>query len=221
MNTDPGQDDLPWAELRRQMLETQLARRGITDRNVLEAMAELPREEFVPPPQRSAAYEDRALPVGPGQTISQPYIVAYMTEKLEVSPGHRVLEVGGGTGYQAALLSMLGARVVSVESDPELVRTAQERLARLHIQGVQFECGDGSLGFPRAAPFDRIIVTAGAPRVPSALVEQLIEGGRLIVPVGSTSQQTLVCVVKHGAATTEYPLIPCRFVKLQGAQGWN
>ena len=216
-----AQDDPRWAERRRAMVEAQLGARGIRDPHVLAAMGTLPREEFVPEALQDAAYEDRALPVGPGQTISQPYIVAFMTEKLELSPGQSVLEVGGGTGYQAALLSMLGGRVLSVESDPGLVRAAQERLARLHIHGVRFECGDGSLGCPRAAPFERILVTAGAPDVPPALVEQLAEGGRLLIPVGPAAQQMLVCVCKSGRRTVEYPLLPCRFVKLCGDQGWR
>jgi protein-L-isoaspartate(D-aspartate) O-methyltransferase len=148
-------------------------------------------------------------------------MVAYMTEKLEVSPGDRALEVGGGTGYQAALLSMLGARVIAVESDPDLVRAARERLARLGVKGVAFHCGDGSVGLARAAPFRRIIVTAGAPRVPPALVEQLVEGGRMIIPVGSAARQQLLCVVKHGQGTVERPLLPCRFVKLVGEEGWS
>lgn len=221
MHAHNGRDDPLWDDLRREMVQTQLIGRGIRDPHLLEAMAALPREEFVPPGQRSAAYDDCALPVGPGQTISQPYIVAYMTEKLEPAPGHRVLEVGGGTGYQAALLSMLGGDVISIESDPQLMQAAQERLARLNIKGVRFHCGDGSKGSAPSAPFDRIIVTAGAPHVPPALVEQLVEGGRMIIPVGSASRQVIVCVIRHGHGTTEYPLLPCRFVKLVGEQGWD
>ncbi|MFH0982334.1 MAG: protein-L-isoaspartate(D-aspartate) O-methyltransferase [Planctomycetota bacterium] len=216
-----GQGDFPWASLRREMVEVQLLGRGIRDRHVLEAMGGLPREEFVSADQRAAAYEDRPLPVGPGQTISQPYIVAYMTEKLEVSPGDRVLEVGGGTGYQAALLSMMGAQVVALEIDPRLVQEAEARLARLNIKGVRFIRGDGTLGYPDLAPYDRIIVTAGAPRVPPALVHQLREDGRLIMPVGGPAQQILVCVIRNREGTTEHPLIPCRFVKLVGEQGWD
>ena len=217
---DP-QADLPWVDLRREMVQTQLAGRGIRDRQVLEAIGRLPREEFVPRGQRSAAYEDRALPVGPGQTISQPYIVAYMTEKLDLSPGQRVLEVGGGTGYQAALLAALGAQVVSIESDPRLVQAAQERLARLNIEGVRFCCGDGSIGLAHLAAFDRIMVTAAVPQTPPALVEQLVDGGRMLVPVGSESQQTLLCVTRHAHRTTEHSLLACRFVKLVGEQGWD
>ena len=221
MHAHNGRDDPLWDDLRREMVQTQLIGRGIRDPHVLEVMAALPREEFVPPGQRSAAYDDCALPVGPGQTISQPYIVAYMTEKLEPAPGHRVLEVGGGTGYQAALLSMLGGDVVSIECDPQLIQAAQERLAHLNIKGVQFHCGDGSTGLAASAPFDRIIVTAGAPHVPPALVEQLVEGGRMIIPVGSISRQVIVCVIRHAHGTTECPLLPCRFVKLVGKQAWD
>ncbi|MCK4660847.1 MAG: protein-L-isoaspartate(D-aspartate) O-methyltransferase [Phycisphaerae bacterium] len=221
MHAGESQNDSPWDAMRSEMVETQLAGRGIRDPRVLVAMGQLPREQFVPQCRRAAAYEDRALPVGPGQTISQPYIVAYMTEALRMAPGHRVLEVGGGTGYQAALLSMLGGEVVSVESDPHLVETARERLANLNITGVRFHCGDGSLGFAQAAPFDRIMVTAGAPRVPPSLVEQLVEGGHIIIPVGSLSRQMLVRVIKRKRGTIELPLLPCRFVKLVGEQGWE
>jgi protein-L-isoaspartate(D-aspartate) O-methyltransferase len=203
------------------MVEHQLRARGIRDPQVLDAIGKLPREEFVPPQERDAAYEDRALQVGPGETISQPFIVAYMTEKLHVSAGQSVLEIGGGTGYQTALLSMLGARVVSIESDPLLVEEARERFERLNIRGVRLICADGSLGWPELAPYDRVLVTAGAPSAPPALVEQLVEGGRMIIPVGAATEQTLVCVVRRHGGYTEYPLIACRFVKLVGAQGWR
>jgi protein-L-isoaspartate(D-aspartate) O-methyltransferase len=221
MSIDDRQRQPDWEELRRDMVERQLVARGIRDSNVLRAMGRLPREAFVPELQRAAAYDDCALPVGPGQTISQPYIVACMTETLQVAPGHNVLEVGGGTGYQAALLSMLGSRVISIETDAELVHRARERIELLGIRGVEFLCGDGSIGYAPAAPYERIIVTAGAPRVPPALVDQLVVGGRLVIPVGSSSQQGLVCVIKHEHGTTEYPLIACRFVRLVGEQGWQ
>ncbi|MCP4591318.1 MAG: protein-L-isoaspartate(D-aspartate) O-methyltransferase [bacterium] len=203
------------------MVREQLIGRGITDEQVLAAMASVPREEFVSARLRASAYEDSALPVGPGQSISQPYIVAYMSEKLEVAPGQRILEVGSGTGYQAAILSAMGAGVDSIEADPQLARAAQNRLRRLSIRGVRFHYGDGSLGLPPASPFERIVVTAGAPRIPPPLIEQLAEGGRLIVPVGSAERQVLLCVVKRGCRTTEHPLIPCRFVKLIGDQAWS
>lgn len=221
MSSAARDDEPSWAELRREMVATQLASRGIHDPEVLRAMNELAREAFVPPSQRHAAYEDRALPVGPNQTISQPYMVALMTQQLAVAPGQRVLEVGGGTGYQSALLSMLGGRVISIECDPILVQAARARLARLNIQGVEFHCGDGSLGFAAAAPFDRIVVTAGAPHIPPALIEQLIEGGRLLIPLGTAARQVLMCVIKTGYGIIEHPSLACRFVKLLGEQGWG
>ena len=221
MGSGGGHPELDWAAQRRSMVLHQLRGRGLRDLQVLEAMGRIPREEFVPASQRAAAYEDRALPVGPGETISQPFIVAYMTEKLMLVPGHSVLEIGGGTGYQTALLSMLGARVVSVESDPILVHEAGERLNRLGIRGIRLVCGDGSTGWPEFAPYDRILVTAGAPCVPAALVAQLADGGRMILPVGPVTEQTLVCVVRRRGGTTEYPLLGCRFVKLVGEQGWR
>lgn len=221
MDLEERHEQAHWAARRREMIERQLVGRGIRDPQVLQAMGRLPREEFVRVHEREAAYEDRALPVGPGETISQPFMVAYMTEKLQVAPGFTVLEIGGGTGYQTALLSMLGARVVSIESDPVLVREAGERLDRLAIQGARFICADGSVGWRESSPYDRILVTAGAPDIPPALVEQLVEGGRLIIPVGPESDQTLVSLVRRRGGTTEFPLLACRFVKLVGEQGWN
>jgi len=217
-DTDPNGG---FDQARRAMVRDQLARRRIRDPNVLRVMGEVPRERFVPEALRDAAYEDRALPVGEDQTISQPYIVAYMTEKLEVRPGLHVLEVGTGTGYQAAVLARLGAQVDSVERIAVLHGAARRRLEALGLTNVRLHCGDGSLGWPPHAPYDRILVTAGAPDVPPALLDQLREGGRLILPVGRSDAQTLVCVEKHAGRTREIVLLACRFVKLVGREGWD
>lgn len=210
-----------YTQARQAMVRDQLARRGIRDAEVLRVMGDVPRELFVPESMRDAAYEDRALPVGEDQTISQPYIVAYMTEKLEVRPGLRVLEVGTGTGYQAAILARLGADVFSVERIGSLLGSARRRLESMGLARIRLCCADGSLGWPRHAPFDRIIVTAGAPEVPPALIDQLSEGGRLVVPVGRSDAQTLVRVEKRAGRTTETVLLACRFVRLVGQQGWE
>jgi protein-L-isoaspartate(D-aspartate) O-methyltransferase len=210
-----------YVQARQAMVRDQLARRGIRDPHVLRVMGEVPRELFVPESMRDAAYEDRALPVGEEQTISQPYIVAFMTERLDVRPGLRVLEVGTGTGYQAAILARLGADVFSVERIESLLAAARQRLETLGLECIRLCCADGSLGWPLHAPYDRIIVTAGAPEVPPALIDQVAEGGRLVVPVGGSDAQTLVCVEKHAGRTTETVLLACRFVKLVGRQGWE
>ncbi len=209
------------AQRRQAMVQDQLVRRGIRDPNVLRVMGELPRELFVPDSMRDAAYEDRALPVGEEQTISQPYIVAYMTEKLEVRPGLRVLEVGTGTGYQAAILARLGADVFSVERIAGLHASARQRLEAMGLVRIALCCADGSLGWPRHAPYDRIMVTAGAPDIPPALIEQLREGGLLVAPVGHRDAQMLVRVEKRAGRTIETLLLACRFVRLVGRQGWQ
>jgi protein-L-isoaspartate(D-aspartate) O-methyltransferase len=214
----------PWVEARREMVRVQIAGRGIKDPRVLAAMERLPREHFVAPAHRSAAYEDRALPNALGQTISQPYIVAYMTEALALGGGMKVLEVGTGSGYQCALLSMLGGRVHTIEREAELSKAARSAIRT--VPGVQlgpiaFHVGDGSVGLPEEAPFDRILVTAAAPQVPQALVEQLPVGGRLVIPVGDTDHQVIVCVDRFAGRTVEKPGLACRFVKLIGSQGWG
>jgi protein-L-isoaspartate(D-aspartate) O-methyltransferase len=208
------------ARLREEMVERQLRRRGIADETVLAAMNAVPRELFVPPEIRADAYRDDALPIASGQTISQPYIVALMTELLAPRAGMRVLEVGTGSGYQAAVLATIGCDVVSVERHPELAEAAGARLAELGLLSlVRIEVGDGSLGWPAAAPFDGIMVTAAAPRVPPTLRSQLAEGGRLVVPVGPQRSQELVVVVRLGDSFDERTFGGCVFVPLLGAEG--
>jgi protein-L-isoaspartate(D-aspartate) O-methyltransferase len=204
------------------MVAQQLERRGIRDRRVLAAMAAIPREAFVPDSPESVAYDDRALPIDEGQTISQPYIVARMTELLEVEPGDRVLEVGTGSGYQAALLARLDARVVTIERHETLARGAADRLKALGIEGVEVRVGDGSLGDPGGAPWDGIIVTAAAPEVPGALRDQLAVGGRLVIPVGPRYEQDLVVVERRSETEwRERSDGAVVFVPLVGEAGWR
>ncbi len=204
------------------MVREQLEGRGITDARVLDAFASVPRDRFVTAPDQAAAYEDHPLPIGGGQTISQPYIVALMAEALALQPSDHVLEVGAGSGYAAAILSCLAADVVAVERVPELAAAAAARLAELDYRNVRVVAGDGSTGVADAAPFDAICVSASAPRVPRALVGQLAPGGRLVVPVGSPDEQQLVRVWldQQGRARAER-LGAVRFVPLVGEQGWQ
>jgi protein-L-isoaspartate(D-aspartate) O-methyltransferase len=204
------------------MVARQLERRGIRDERVLEAMASVPREAFVPGVPASLAYDDRALPIDSGQTISQPYVVARMTELLEVEPGDRVLEIGTGSGYQAAVLAWLGARVSSIERHADLAETARERLRAAGVSGVEVRAGDGSRGDPDGAPWDGIIVTAAAPAIPDALREQLAVGARLVIPVGPRHQQDLVVVERRGEHDwVEWSDGAVVFVPLVGEGGWQ
>jgi len=208
---------------RRRMVEEQLVRRGISDPRVLEAMATVPREAFVPADFRSEAYADGPLPIGEGQTISQPFIVALMIEALELTGDERVLEVGAGSGYAAAILSELAAEVYAVERQPGLARTAARRLRELGVETVEIVCADGSRGWPERAPYDGIVVAAGAPKVPESLRSQLAVGGRLVIPVGpGRTMQELLRVTR--LSETEYRrerLAAVRFVPLVGAEGWE
>jgi len=206
---------------RREMVESQIAGRGVADARLLDVMRRLPREVFLPPTLVNEAYEDRALGTELGQTISQPYIVACMTEALQIDPDHRVLEIGTGTGYQTAILSKLAHHVYSVERLEALTRSAESRLSELGITNVTLITGDGSLGMPAEAPFDRILVTAAAPRVVETLVEQLREGGRLVIPIGTANAQRLTTVERYRQKTIERPSIAVRFVKLIGAAGFE
>lgn len=211
----------PTEYARRTMIETQLIPRGISDPRVLEAIRTTPRHLFVPPSLRRHAYEDRPLEIGSGQTISQPFMVAAMTQLLRLHPQDRVLEIGTGSGYQAAVLSKLAARVVTVERIPELAEQAARTLASLGIQNVESKIGDGTLGWPESAPYDAIIVTAAGPAVPAPLKEQLADGGRLLCPVGGRDSQRLVLVARRGDEFTESEGIGCIFVPLIGAEGWT
>ncbi|UCE61378.1 MAG: protein-L-isoaspartate(D-aspartate) O-methyltransferase [Phycisphaerales bacterium] len=209
-----------WLQLRQRMVENQIRNRGVNDQRVLEAMRRIPRERFVPVESRSAAYADRAVYVGQGQTISQPYIVAYMSQKLNPTPDCRVLEVGTGTGYQTAILALLCKHVYTIERISSLQRNARKVLAQLEINNVSMFVGDGTIGLEEQAPFDRILVTAAGPKIPQALIEQLEHGGRLVIPVGGKSEQRIVAVTRKGPQVTETPLLPCRFVRLVGQEGW-
>jgi protein-L-isoaspartate(D-aspartate) O-methyltransferase len=213
---DPGPD-----ERRRRMVATE-ASRGITDPLVLAAMGDVRREDFVAPHRRAAAYDDRALPIEAGQTISQPFVVALMTQALELTGTERVLEVGTGSGYQAAILRRIVPRVVTIERIESLAESARARFDRLGIDGVEVVVGDGSLGWPADAPYDAIVVTAGGPSVPPALVEQLAPGGRLVMPVGRLGSQDLVRVRRlPDGATVRESLGGVAFVPLVGEQGWS
>jgi len=205
---------------RQQMVAHQLRGRGIRDERVLAAMGKVAREEFVTDRQRRFAYDDSALSIGEGQTISQPYMVAKMLELLACHPEHRVLEVGAGSGYQAALLGELAAEVYAVEIVEPLAERAREVLARLGYDNVVIVLGDGSLGYPPAAPYERIIVAAGAPQIPQPLAEQLTPGGRLVAPVGARSIQTCVVAVKEAGELAVEKSIGCVFVPLVGEHGW-
>ena len=199
------------------MVREQIERRGVADERVLAALRRVPRHRFVPGSEAERAYADRPLPIGFGQTISQPYVVAAMTELLGVEPGHRVLEIGTGSGYQAAVLAALGARVWSIEIVPELADAARERLAREGYE-VQVVTGDGYAGLPAEAPFDRILVTAAPPEVPEALVAQLAIGGRMVLPVG-TAEQEIRVLTKTDAGVREERRFPVRFVPMVRGRG--
>ncbi len=213
--------DLDFSQRRRQMVDTQLLQRGIRNERVLRAMARVPRHEFVADPYRAQAYDDNPLPIGEGQTISQPYIVALMLEMLEVSEEDIALEIGTGSGYQTALLAQLSRHVYSIERHAALAAKAQAVLAKLGYTNVTIEVGDGSKGLPAHAPFDGIVVSAAAPDLPQALFEQLKEGGRLVVPVGPTEAQFLQLVTKKEGKPVLSEQIPCRFVPLIGEQGYR
>jgi protein-L-isoaspartate(D-aspartate) O-methyltransferase len=204
----------------RNMVETQLRQRGVRDERVLEAMRLVPRHEFVPADLMDAAFDDRPLPIGERETISQPYIVAAITEAARVVPGDKVLEIGGGSGYQAVILAQLGATVWSVEINSRLAKEARERIERLGYISVQVITGDGSEGLSAHAPYDVIIVSAGTPRVSPVLLGQLADDGRLVAPVGNMRQQELLLLCQHGGQITTHRLDTCQFVPLIGKGGW-
>ena len=207
-------------ELRARMVEDQLAARHISDPRVLEAFRQVPRHCFVPREYQDQAYDDRPLPIGLEQTISQPYMVACMTELLDLRPGDRVLEIGTGSGYQTAILSLLASEVVTIERHAALQARARACLGQLRRENIHFVVGDGCLGHPDRAPYDAILVTAGSPEIPPALVKQLANGGRLLCPVGGRSHQQLQRMEKQGSTLHTTAHTDCIFVPLRGRNGW-
>jgi protein-L-isoaspartate(D-aspartate) O-methyltransferase len=214
-----GQKPTPvsdFAAERQRMVQQQLMVRGITDARVLAAMAKVPREEFVPPESRTASYEDGPLPIGRGQTISQPYIVAFMTEQLQPKPNDRVLEIGTGSGYQAAILAGLVKDVYTIEIIDALAKDAEATLQRLGYKNVHVKVGDGYRGWPEHAPFDAITVTCAPDHVPQPLIDQLKEGGRMIIPVGGFGDQELYLLEKKNGQLQRRAVLPVRFVPMAG-----
>ena len=208
-------------EARQRMVDQQLVPRGISDERVLQVMREVPRHRFVPPDSQNAAYHDNPLPIGCNQTISQPYIVAYMTEMLQLKPEYRVLEIGTGSGYQAAILCRLAEQVYTIERIADPARRAQQVLRDLGYENIRFRIGDGSCGWSEAAPYDAIIVTAAAPKIPPPLIDQLADGASLVAPVGPAGYQDLVRLIKRGGRTHTEHLTPVAFVPLVGEHGWQ
>ena len=214
-------DELTYQVERDQMVDSQIVSRGVYDPRVLDAMRTIPRHVFVDPEHRFLAYSDGALPIGSGQTISQPYIVALMTELMELKGDERVLEIGTGSGYQAAILSLLAQEVHTIERHASLARYATRLLDDLKIDNVRVHVGDGTLGLPEFSPFAAIIVTAAAPDVPQALLDQLEEGGRLVIPVGYRGEQYLELWRRQEGEFTHENILAVAFVPLIGAQGWK
>jgi protein-L-isoaspartate(D-aspartate) O-methyltransferase len=218
--TPIAQNDSDFSQRRLDMVERQIRQRGVVDPRVLDAMRSVPRERFVPPEAAPSAYDDSPLSIGFGQTISQPYIVAYMSEALAVQPGHKVLEIGTGSGYQAAVLGRLAREVYTIEIVPELASRASATLRELGIGNVQVREGDGYAGWPEHAPFDRIMVTAAPDQIPKPLIEQLAPGGRLVIPVGAQGREQWMTIVDRSAAgTVERRTIPVQFVPFTRGQG--
>jgi protein-L-isoaspartate(D-aspartate) O-methyltransferase len=210
-----------FAEQRRLMVETQIRNRGVRDEPALRAILSVPRHEFVPAFWINQAYRDEPLPIGHGQTISQPYIVAAMVASLALTGSEKVLEIGAGCGYQAAVVSLLAKEVHTVEILPELAQSATERLTRLGYGNVHVHCGDGTLGWPESSPYDAILIAAAAPTLPEPLLMQLAEGGRLVAPVGNEAKQELQLVTRRENQLLFRPCGACRFVPLIGRHGWR
>ena len=207
--------------VREEMVRAQLEARGIRDTRVLDVLARIPRHHFVDVALRSRAYGDHALPIGSGQTISQPYMVALMTQALQLAGGEKILEIGTGSGYQTAVLAEFTPRLFSIERSDELARAAAARLREMGYANVILKTGDGSLGWPEHAPFDRILVTAGAPDLPPSLFDQLAEGGLLVIPIGDRDSQVLEVVTKKRGEALARRLVECTFVPLLGREGWT
>jgi protein-L-isoaspartate(D-aspartate) O-methyltransferase len=213
--------DPDFTEQRAGMVDRQLHRRGISDERVLRAMAAVPREHFIPEGVRRNAYNDSALPIGHEQTISQPWVVAAICQALHLDGDEKVLEIGTGSGYSAAVLSQLAASVVSIERVPELGRWARERLEELGIENVEVIIGDGSRGHPERAPYDAIAVHAASPEAPHSLLSQVAPGGRLVVPIATGSADLLTAFVRENGDLRQETIGPCRFVPLIGAEGFS
>jgi len=216
-SADSSRNEAAWATARQEMVERQLRRRGIRDPRVLAAMAETPRHLFVDQHDQARAYHDEPLPIGHRQTISQPYIVALMTELAGPHPDAKVLEIGTGCGYQTAVLAKLCRDVYSIEVVPPLAESSRRRLQSMGYRNVHLRCGDGSLGWPEHAPFDAIVVAAAAPRIPPPLLDQLAPGGRLILPIGRDSQQLIVVEKQPSGRFIEQSITPVAFVPMTGA----
>jgi protein-L-isoaspartate(D-aspartate) O-methyltransferase len=214
-------DDRRFEALRRRMVDEQLSGQGIHDERVLDAFRRIPRHRFVPRGLEVQAYENHPLSIGQGQTISQPFMVACMTQALGLEGGEKVLEVGSGSGYQTAVLKALNAQVYTIERLPELSDRARTTLEGEGFLGIHYRVGDGSRGWPEEAPFDRVIVTAGAPTMPVSLVEQLRDGGSMVIPVGGEDGQDLLLVRRGGGRVTRERICSCIFVKLLGEEGWS
>ncbi|MBN1350566.1 protein-L-isoaspartate(D-aspartate) O-methyltransferase [candidate division KSB1 bacterium] len=215
-SSDPDTAQQELARLRNEMVEKQLARRGIKDRRVLDAMRKVPRHEFVPKILVSEAYDDKPLPIGERQTISQPYIVGFMTEQLRLTPGDTVLEIGTGSGYQAAILAEIVSQVYSIEIIERLYRNAGEILKRLGYKNITLRCGDGYQGWLEKAPYDAIIVTAAPDHIPQPLIDQLNIGGRMIIPVGDYFQELVLLTKNQDGSMAKSNVLPVRFVPMTG-----
>ncbi len=203
------------------MVEQQIKKRGVSDKRVLTAMEKVPRHEFVEEGLKGIAYEDNPLPIGMDQTISQPYIVALMTDLLDVSEEHKVLEIGTGSGYQAAVISHLSMSVITVERIPKLFKNAKETLRKLGYNNITVVMADGSIGYREYAPYDRIIVTAASPSIPDELIDQLADSGKMVIPVGGKITQQLLVLKKEGTKVIKTDSIGVRFVPLKGRKGWQ
>ncbi|MFN2130119.1 MAG: protein-L-isoaspartate(D-aspartate) O-methyltransferase [Anaerolineae bacterium] len=216
-----SEEEADLARERKEMVRRQIKGRRIQDELVLEAMRTVPRHRFVPAYVRGSAYRDAPLPIGEGQTISQPYVVAFMTAALQLSGGEKVLEIGTGSGYQAAVLALIAGEVISVERLPRLAEEARRTLAELGYDNVRVVVGDGTQGWPEEAPYDAIMVTAASPEVPAPLLQQLADGGRLVAPVGPRHTQQLVRVRREGEEFRREDLLGVAFVPLIGEHGWD